>query len=170
MKQYLAIVIVLIFCSGLMYMQDLKFSKEIELIKGKMAQQKTPPLPKSAKELLNTDLEKYKSNQARNTITKHSSEIQICYNKLVEANKSPQKGRVNVDWTINPEGNVITPGVISSTFNDKKFESCIINKIKKISFPVPPQGKAYYLSHIFNFKSQSELNKEQLNKAKAIIK
>jgi len=98
----------------------------------------------------------YLSNQVKNTIIKHLREVQVCYNQFTSNSPKITDGRLKLDWTINEEGKVIQPEIISSPFESKDFHICVINSIKKWTFPKPPFGQEKYVQHSFNFKFDPE--------------
>lgn len=87
----------------------------------------------------------------KNTIRKHAGEIQTCYNQFISRvsliqNKSKQKnilnqsGKLELDWQIDEDGEVINPEAIYSEIKDKKFVTCTIERIAQWIFPQPPYG------------------------------
>jgi TonB family protein len=69
------------------------------------------------------------SDEILRVINSHTDAINYCYKR--EAKLNPNlKGTVTVEFVINFNGRVGNVRIISNSTNNKKFESCIINKIR----------------------------------------
>jgi hypothetical protein len=97
----------------------------------------------------------YLKGAVKNTIVKHAGSIQSCFLKLIESNPDiPERGKVLVDWQIDPGGKVFEAGVIRDEFSNKEFQSCLETKIGGIVFPAPPSGRFIYVEHTFLFRKE----------------
>lgn len=70
----------------------------------------------------------------------HSSEVRECYLREVGITKDIS-GRVVVQLTINPKGEVEKVSIVESTLNNKNVEQCITDSIRYWRFPAPKDGK-----------------------------
>jgi hypothetical protein len=103
----------------------------------------------------------YERREVKNTIIKNADSIQSCYKELLATSPKIKNGKVVVDWQIGTEGQVISPSVITSEFQDKTMNDCLVKKIGAIEFPPPPDGKRQYISHKFFFKTEETLEAER---------
>ena len=85
-----------------------------------------PPVPVTAEEKASL---RRKPEHVQAVIDRHRMAITDCYKNLLK-NDPFLKGKVEVRLAIDPEGKVSWVEVVSSTFNDKSFEECIMAKIK----------------------------------------
>ncbi|MFM8314253.1 MAG: AgmX/PglI C-terminal domain-containing protein, partial [Deltaproteobacteria bacterium] len=98
----------------------------------------------------------YEQNQVRNTILKNNKTIQECYLKHLDQKEAKTSGKVQVDWQIAPNGEVLTPQVVTSTMNSKNLEDCVLSKVKTFSFPPPPSDKPVYTTFTYLFRKEGE--------------
>lgn len=100
-----------------------------------------------------SDVDPYEKNEVKNTIIKNAADpIQVCYKEWVKSHPQFSAGRVVLDWQIRPDGSVDNPEIVNSEIPD--INSCIIDNIKKLKFPPPPNDKPYYIVHKFFFKRE----------------
>ncbi len=70
----------------------------------------------------------------------HASAIRYCYE--VEVQRQPGlKGRVEVTWRIDPNGNVRAVRVGRSTLRNRRVEGCIGRQVRRWRFPKPEEGE-----------------------------
>ena len=98
----------------------------------------------------------YEQNQVKNTIVKNNPQIQECYLKHLEEKDAVSSGRVRLDWNISPEGEVLSPQVISSSMNNSQLDNCILGKFKEFKFPAPPSDKPVYTTFTYIFRKEGE--------------
>lgn len=98
----------------------------------------------------------YEQNQVKNTIVKNNPQIQECYLKHLEEKEAISSGRVRLDWQISPEGEVLSPQVVTSSMNNPKLDDCILGKFKKFKFPAPPSDKPVYTTFTYIFRKEGE--------------
>lgn len=86
------------------------------------------------------------------TIQKYLGEIRYCYERQLAA--SPELyGKVMLQFTIGPGGQVMTKGVGASTMNNSMVEGCMLRKLGRWKFPKPKGGTVVSVSYPFLFKS-----------------
>lgn len=102
----------------------------------------------------------YEKEQVKNTIVKNSKLIQECYLDWLKSNPKAESVTVKIDWTISPNGSVDSPQVVDSSA-EQPMNDCLVNKMKTIEFPQPPEGRPFYVAHKFSFKTETLLEKEK---------
>ena len=86
----------------------------------------------------------------RQVIRKNTSSIKTCYSNRLKTNPDIE-GKVVVEWDISQDGSVSKAGIKSSTLKDEVVENCIVDKIKSLKYPVPPNGNTANISYPFSF-------------------
>jgi len=100
----------------------------------------------------------YLRGQVKNTVTKHYNDILSCYSDFLERNKTrsgaafKKEGAVTIDWEIETDGSVLSPGVVRSDLTDAEFHACLTKKIASWQFPEPPYNMKKYVEHTFKFQ------------------
>ncbi len=73
-------------------------------------------------------------------VRRHQNEIRFCYES--ELSKNPAlAGKVTVAWTISPSGSVDTAQIAESGLGNASVEACIVQRVKRWSFPEPTGGQ-----------------------------
>ena len=115
----------------------------------------------------------YVNQAVKNTIRKNAADMQSCYNQFMERNKDvmekakPEKtggeatkakfaGKVELDWQIDRDGEVVKPEVIYSEMPEKPFLACLREKIQAWKFPQPDRPGKVYIQHSFHFQEQEK--------------
>ena len=88
----------------------------------------------------------------RKVVRQHRREIKYCYEKELQKNKS-LKGRVVVQFTISPAGDVVAALITKSTLNNTAVEQCMQGKIRRWTFPEPKGGGIVKVNYPFNLSS-----------------
>lgn len=85
-------------------------------------------------------------------VQSHKRALQDCYKQELKNNPAVQ-GRIVVRFTIDPNGNVESASVVSSTLNSPRMENCIINRIQnwKDFGPCDPAFGSATFKQVFNF-------------------
>lgn len=80
----------------------------------------------------------------------HRNEVKLCYEYEME--KDPTlAGRVEVQFTISAQGEVIAAVVAKSTMNHPVLERCVVAAVRRWKFPKPLGGGIVIVSYPFNF-------------------
>lgn len=103
-----------------------------------------------------TDATAYQKLQVKNTVDKHTNDVQACYKAYLETKPSITDGFVYVDWQVKPDGEVVKPELVSSQFGNPTFEKCVVEAIPHWSFPPTPTGRTEYANFKFHFKKTEE--------------
>lgn len=106
------------------------------------------------------EVDPYEKEQVKNTIVKNSKTIQECYLDWLKSNPKKEFISVKIDWTISSSGSVDNPQIVDSTA-EEDMNTCLLNKMKSLSFPIPPEGRPFYVAHKFAFKTEALLEKEK---------
>jgi hypothetical protein len=106
----------------------------------------------------------YHKREVNNTIKKHMNKIQNCYNKMLEKNPKISEGKIQFDWQIEPDGNVLKAEKIYSDFDSLELEECIQKEISSWSFPPPPeQNRNTYSEFTFHFLKKENFSNKKVN-------
>ncbi len=85
---------------------------------------------------------------ARKPIAEGQGEIDECYTDNIDDDEKT-RGTVAVDFAIGIDGRVIGAYMVSSTVENGELEKCIVNAVRKWSFPAPLGEGAAISSHTF---------------------
>lgn len=76
--------------------------------------------------------------------------VRRCYEQVLE--KVPKaKGKITVDFTISPAGNVGSLKVSGDTVGNKGLGDCVLKTFNALIFPKPKDGKTVEVSYPFQF-------------------
>lgn len=76
--------------------------------------------------------------------------VRLCYEKQLE--KKPKlEGKLQFDFTITPDGDVVSPRTAALTLNDPALFDCIAKSTKDITFPQPEAGAPITVSVPISF-------------------
>jgi TonB family protein len=92
-----------------------------------------------ATKLINID-----GNGVEAAIASHKPELRKCNTKDVQ-------GRVVVGFSIDPQGQVGKASIDQSEVANPLMESCILDVIRAIQFPVPDHGDTIHITYPFRF-------------------
>jgi TonB family protein len=85
------------------------------------------------------------------TVHAHAGEVRTCFDRA-KMNNDDLRGRVAVRASVAPDGNVTAASVASTTVNDSRLESCIVNAFRSWQFPPPAGGIAGSVAYTFVFE------------------
>jgi TonB family protein len=84
----------------------------------------------------------------RRIIQRHVNEVKFCYEQ--ELNQRPDlQGRVQVKFIISPTGQVQTAALAGSTLGNAKAEQCIVEAVRRWTFPSPEGGGIVVVTYPF---------------------
>jgi TonB family protein len=84
----------------------------------------------------------------RRIIQRHVNEVKFCYEQ--ELNQRPDlQGRVQVKFIISPTGQVQTAALAGSTLGNPKAEQCIVEAVRRWTFPSPEGGGIVVVTYPF---------------------
>lgn len=107
-------------------------------------------------------LSPYHKREVNNTIKKHRSAMQSCYNTHLANKPNIEEGKIQFDWQIEPDGGVEKVGVIYNEFQVTGIETCLKKEIESWDFPPPPeQNRNTYAEYTFHFRKQENLPKPE---------
>jgi hypothetical protein len=86
----------------------------------------------------------------RRVVRMHANEVKYCYDQEL-VNHPALSGRISVQFTILAHGEVATSLLQSSTMNNARVESCVVQAVRRWSFPYPIGGGIVITSYPFNF-------------------
>ena len=85
-------------------------------------------------------------------VRQHRREIQHCYEQQLQRNPDLD-GRITMQWTISPAGDVVAASVEETTMNSPEVERCMAQRIQRWSFPEPDGGGIVRVNYPFNFSA-----------------
>ncbi len=89
----------------------------------------------------------------RRVIRRHINEVRFCYEQ--ELNQRPDlEGRVLVSFIISPTGAVQSATVGNSTISNARVEGCIVQAVRRWTFPAPDGGGVVGVNYPFVLSSQ----------------
>ena len=86
----------------------------------------------------------------RRIVRRHLNEVRYCYEQALPRHPS-LAGRMVVQFTIAPTGQVLASYRQSSTLSSLAVESCVISAVKRWEFPKPDGGGLVIVSYPFQF-------------------
>ena len=105
-------------------------------------------LTSSEPEIKNGSLDK---ELVRKVIQDHKQQIRACFESLL--NRYPDlNGKVQSQFTIGAEGQVLQSSVSQSTTGSKELDSCVASHVRLWEFPRPKGGGTVVVSYPFIFK------------------
>jgi TonB family protein len=87
----------------------------------------------------------------RRVIRTHLNELRYCYQRELPA-KPGLYGRLVVNFTITPTGQVMLPKIDQTTLNNLNVEQCVVQATRRWTFPRPENG-IVVVSYPFVFHS-----------------
>lgn len=88
-------------------------------------------------------------------VMRNIGQITYCYEVGLQK-KSNLRGRVLVDFTINPHGNVSAVSIAGSSLRSPQVENCMMNKVKGWKFPRPVGGVNVEVNYPFALQRVSQ--------------
>ena len=90
----------------------------------------------------------------RRIVSQHMNEVKFCYDQEL-VRKPSLAGRVSVQFAIAPNGRVLTSVLQSTSMNEPRVESCVVNAVRRWEFPKPEGGGMAIVVYPFSFTSPS---------------
>jgi TonB family protein len=88
----------------------------------------------------------------RRIVRRHLNEVRFCYTQALAARPSLE-GRLLVQFTIAPTGQVLASALGSSTLGAPAVESCVVQAVKRWEFPAPQGGGLAIVSYPFQLSA-----------------
>lgn len=101
----------------------------------------------------------YEKEQVKNTLTKSAKSFQECYLKYLDTKPTNPNVSAKLDWQIQEDGSTSDQAVV--TTDVESLSTCLIDKLRDVRFPPPPEGRPFYVVHNFQFKTTEQLAKEK---------
>ena len=86
----------------------------------------------------------------RRVVRRHGNEVRYCYEQEL-ARHPALSGRIAVQFVIAANGEVTSSSLQSSTMNNPRVESCVVQAFRRWNFPYPSGGGVVLVSYPFNF-------------------
>jgi hypothetical protein len=84
-------------------------------------------------------------------INRHMGQFRFCYEQGLQGAPG-LAGRVAVRFTIGSNGTVKSAGIDNTTMNSSLVESCVVNRMRSLKFPLPEGGVDVKVSYPFMFR------------------
>ncbi|MBX3270431.1 MAG: AgmX/PglI C-terminal domain-containing protein [Sandaracinaceae bacterium] len=84
----------------------------------------------------------------RRVIQRHINEVRFCYEQEL-ASRPDLAGRVTVNFVIGSTGAVLTSALVASTLGNERVEACILQAVRRWTFPQPPGGGVVAINYPF---------------------
>ncbi|MCX7808562.1 MAG: TonB family protein, partial [Deltaproteobacteria bacterium] len=84
----------------------------------------------------------------RRIIRRHINEVRFCYEQELHT-RPDLAGRVAVQFLISPTGSVANAQVASTSLNNERVENCIVQAVRRWTFPAPDGGGAVLVTYPF---------------------
>ena len=84
-------------------------------------------------------------------INRHMGQFRFCYEQGLQGTPG-LAGRVAVRFTIGSNGTVKAAGIDNTTMNSSLVESCVVNRMRSLKFPLPEGGVDVKVSYPFMFR------------------
>jgi Ca-activated chloride channel family protein len=88
----------------------------------------------------------------RRIIRRQVNAFRACYERELQSNPN-LAGKVVVKFVIDGTGKVSSASIAESTLNSKPVEQCLLQAIRRLTFPQPPGGEVIVVTYPFTFKS-----------------
>ncbi|MGZ3723972.1 MAG: AgmX/PglI C-terminal domain-containing protein [Bdellovibrionales bacterium] len=85
-------------------------------------------------------------------------ELQNCYEAYLKREPKVDEGVVEMHWMLDPRGKISSMEMVHSDLEDETFTSCLLDKMKKMTFKAPPKARPTLVAHKFNFHKRSPSN------------
>jgi TonB family protein len=92
-------------------------------------------------------------SEIRRVVAKNAAAAKACYAAALRKNPGVGGGSLAVAFTIGPTGNVVETSIQRSTLADAELAACIQKTIRRLQFPVPPDGAPQKVVFPYTFKS-----------------
>lgn len=89
----------------------------------------------------------------RRVILQNKRSIKYCYERSLRGN-STVAGKLTIYWKVVERGRVQVVRTVSNDTGNKKLARCVMNKIKGLRFPEPPEDQEYEVNYPFFFNSR----------------
>ena len=83
-------------------------------------------------------------------VRQHRREITHCYEQRLQRDPN-LAGRIEMEWTIAPSGDVVSASVSESTMDDAEVGRCMARRIQQWVFPEPDGGGIVRVNYPWNF-------------------
>lgn len=94
----------------------------------------------------------YKANELKNSLARQAPSLRACYETFLQDEPDVFEGKVTIDFRIDGDGNVLSPGIVASDLDSDTFADCLVARLAGFAFPPPPDHQKTYAAHTFLFK------------------
>lgn len=88
----------------------------------------------------------------RRVVRRHRNETRHCYEQALQL-RPELAGRVQARFVIDPSGSVLGASLQSSTISSARVEDCVLQVVRRMSFPATPGGRTSIVSYPWVFST-----------------
>ncbi|MFT5356872.1 MAG: TonB family protein [Polyangiales bacterium] len=88
----------------------------------------------------------------RRVVRRHQNETRYCYEQALQT-RPDLAGRVEARFIIDPSGSVVTASLQSSTVSSSRVEACVLQVVRRMSFPATPGGNVSIVTYPWVFST-----------------
>lgn len=88
----------------------------------------------------------------QDVIRHHMPQVQACYERVLAESGKAIEGKVVVAFTIDVTGSVYEAKALKKkgTMKDDRIIECVVNRVRRLVFPKPPDNRRYPIEFPFN--------------------
>ena len=99
-----------------------------------------PPGKEGTSPFARSTLRQTRSQESiKEVIKSHRGSLDFAYRKALRSDPT-LKGIINIEFTVSPDGSVISARIVSSTISDPSFEEDVLKRVKTWKFPAYPDS------------------------------
>src|SRR3990170_3692602 len=99
-----------------------------------------PPGKEGTSPFVKSTLRQTRSQESiKEVIKSHRGSLDFAYRKALRSDPT-LKGIINIEFTVSPDGSVISARIVSSTISDPSFEEDVLKRVKTWKFPAYPDS------------------------------
>lgn len=86
-----------------------------------------------------------------NPLARENSEIQKCYEAFLQSDPKVAEGEMLVHWLVDDQGRIAKIDLIKSELPSDEFSSCVVDKVKSMTFKPSARPEGTMVAHTFRF-------------------
>ncbi|MFK8003229.1 MAG: TonB family protein, partial [Polyangiales bacterium] len=88
----------------------------------------------------------------RRVVRRHTNETRHCFERALQS-RPDLEGRVQAQFIIAPNGAVTTANIQSSTLRHQAAEACVLDVVRRMTFPATPHGNISIVTYPWVFSA-----------------
>jgi len=123
--------------------RDQERAQKIDAIIENLVQVEADPQFQGRLKELKDEVTAYRQTRSQESIKEviksHRGSLDFAYRKALRSDPT-LKGIINIEFTVSPDGSVISARIVSSTISDPSFEEDVLKRVKTWKFPAYPDS------------------------------